>query len=664
MQIQETFNYLFSKLDTEEKRAAFLADETIFKKTVYDFFEKLNFCILRCDFIKDINSSKSEIEDIKRRLKELPTITPDDINDGQAQENIYVKYIGLKGIVSNCLSTIEYLLSFIEKKFKFSDIGTVFIIGNIEEDETISNSEFEIDENILRNYKLFHYNISVLSNDFGLKYDRTLVDVLTSIQKEIRSEYSDILYSKQICFKANFLVHKIFLRTIHTKEIDRVTIQDGSKEYYFDIRKMPENKRFHVWSSYIKNHYQLNKSWELELKKTIKNDKIDEKSLDELNYFQIHRLIKFYKDILPNIEKITEIRQYIQSQYNQFEKDNVSFDKYANAITLNYVANNEFSLFLEQFEEKFKNDGINKIEQGIFDLIDQQYKAIIRIQEETDVKNFFPQFRLVKFLSKIFKGLKDKKLVFEKIEVALLITSYLDENSTKYLKHDYQINVDWTRINYNLVFQMPFNDCKLLKPESDDYLFVASSFILPLDREYYLNEFDEYEIEINNLKNSLDIFNIVHGELLNTKEKIGNKISEEIKNNEIRNIELLGIFTAFLALISASINSLDYIDTAKEGLIFTLAIITSIPLFVLIILSVTRENYLKSNQTLIRLVVVAFIIAWTSTICLDNGISKDDKTKLDSTNPTIPPVPYPTTISDTVDSTSAPTLPLQKTPTN
>lgn len=74
-----------------------------------------------------------------------------------------------------------------------------------------------------------------------------------------------------------------------------------------------------------------------------------------------------------------------------------------------------------------------------------------------------------------------------------------------------------------------------------------------------------------------------------------------------------------------AINSLGYINTAVEGLVFTLALISSIPLFVLIILSITRDKYLKSNWFLVVLVIVFFIISWGSVICFDNGISKDEK---------------------------------------
>lgn len=619
MLLKSSLEYFLSEFDSIKNIDIIIKDDKKFDKIVFDFFEKLNLSIICCDYLSDINETKSLVIELKSKIKKIPIPTPEDENDESGQERSN-KFIAFRQLVLIAIEKLEYTLSFIEKKYTFSDIGNVFEIG-----DDYSSNPFIIDlaDSLQRNFNLFQINLNIFLFDFGLSYNTDKINTLTSYQREIQKEYSDLPLQRQISIKAKFLVHKILIRTLQTKDVDKLIIVEGINELLFDLKKKPDNTRFEEYSEYIKNHYELKNSWKHDLEKFIAIKKLTEKSLEELTFFEIHRLVKYYKDIKPNLEKLSEIRNQLQPQFSVYEKEEICFDKYALAISLNYVANNHFSLFLQNLETIYSDEGIDDISIKIFSQIDLAYKEITEIQQETNVKNFFPQFRLIKFLSRIFKSLKSKELIFKKKEVTNKIISYLDD--VRDLKKNYENNITWMNNNYNLVFQLPFEECKLKKPDSDKYIFVASSFVLPLDRLKYFEEFKEYELEIKSLKSSLDIFNIVDSEIGNTKSEFEKKIGKEIKENEIRNIELLGIFSAFLALISAAINSLGYIDTAVEGLIFTLALITSIPLFVLIILSITRDKYLKSNWFLIVLIIVFFIISWSSVICLDNGKLKVEK---------------------------------------
>ena len=89
----------------------------------------------------------------------------------------------------------------------------------------------------------------------------------------------------------------------------------------------------------------------------------------------------------------------------------------------------------------------------------------------------------------------------------------------------YEKNVQWSVNNYNYVFQLPFEEC-LIDTKSEDVpkLFIFSSFLMPLPKDKYIQEFEKLKFEVNDYSASISVYTNVNNEIIAFKN-----IKEELK---------------------------------------------------------------------------------------------------------------------------------------
>jgi len=157
---------------------------------------------------------------------------------------------------------------------------------------------------------------------------------------------------------------------------------------------------------------------------------------------------------------------------------------------------------------------------------------------------------------------------------------------------DYARNVSWTRKNYNYVFYLPDNEC-LIEVDSSDLksLFIASSFVMPLDTKAYLETYEEFKKEIILLEATVETFENIKSELDKFKESQAEieKLKKDLNEREVKSIETLSIFTVIVTFVFASAVEFKFIVHVSQAILFTLCFSLSLSFFVFLIM-LTRTN--------------------------------------------------------------------------
>ncbi|MDC7999744.1 hypothetical protein POV26_01720 [Aequorivita todarodis] len=200
------------------------------------------------------------------------------------------------------------------------------------------------------------------------------------------------------------------------------------------------------------------------------------------------------------------------------------------------------------------------------------------------VNNFFPYHKLCEFLKKfIVKTIASENIKSNNAD--LKISSAENAlNKLKKLLKIYKKNLKWSKTHLFNSFQNPFSECVLNYSLSDNIdlkIFIASSFSLPIDYKKYDEKtasLDSFVVSVNNeiksLKNILSLTNI-----LEKKEK---EIQSNINDNLKKNIEILGIFSAIIALVFGGISTIN-----SDKILFEQQFIILVTLFIILFSFIT-----------------------------------------------------------------------------
>lgn len=303
---------------------------------------------------------------------------------------------------------------------------------------------------------------------------------------------------------------------------------------------------------------------------------------------KLHRLIKYYKDVdshqSTNIKFLKKIRIEIGRRWEEAKKsiDTTPFDFHALAIALNYAINNEFSLTCENSSKSIEE-------------VMGLYEEVIEIQTQTGIKNFFPQTKFLKFLLNKLRAIHDSNKALESIAQSRVIINHCTK-----INDSYELNVLWSEKNYNYVFQLPFEECFINANDPNLVkIFISSTFLMPLPKDKYINEFQEYKAEIHQIESTAKVFENINSDISN------------IKDRELKMMEMLGIFTALISFVAPSLPTFRLFDTALEAALFMLALSTSFASFVLLLLVSARGlDKLKEHKKIIIWCIGVVVIFW------------------------------------------------------
>lgn len=576
-------NFEFSKstFETESPETKNLHIQTFLdwsNKIREDIFDDLNMSILSGEYV----SRKvfiSDVEELKVTLKNITLF----FSTPEIQE-IILEVVNQK-IISLTLTALDLYIDFYNLFKRRVDLNSKKFIYKINYDLNESLSEFQSSNDL----EIFRSNLHIAYLDhFMFPIDANL-NTLNRIIERFTKKLGIKEYSGTINLKAKFLKAKLILRKIHENQDRDIFYVENSIEKKLEIEEF-SNPNISLDIEYIKNHYEISKNWMSNLEEQYSN--ISYKSYDEMSILEIHRAVKYFKDIRRNYEEIKKIREAIEKKWTKIEPDNKKFDRYSLGICLMYIANNEFSCMLD-------NDNMEVKE------IESLYNKINYYSDSTKIKNFFPQLRYLKFLV-----LKLQKFSNNKILLLNLSEARKNIDRCRSIMREYDKNIEWCKSNYNYVFQLPFKDCFYeITPISQlSQVFIASSHVMPINKEKYLTEYNEYKSNIINLENTITVIENVETETRSLED-----LKKEIKNREVRSMEIIGIFTAIVTFVVSSIPSFKFIENAYQALLFMFCLASSLGLFVSLMLLVTKgfsdlkENHIVFLTGLLLLVILSWV---------------------------------------------------------
>ena len=574
----ETFQLeIENNSNKKEKFDEFSQEICLRQDSIYEF---LNSSVLAGEYVSESNF-EGLVTDIITALDSIPSfIPPDPEAQTLIQEELIIDFIeSLK------LSLNHYTNLFVNVKLRYeidhrdfvfydnSDINLKYH-GNDYSDETNQNLEF------------FNQNIQLARLDHFLTPDRPPFNQLLAISILLRSQLAGNRLTEVLKNKCDFLISKWLLRRVQLRSAPIYRIKDN-REVEINVEKDFQSGITLYWREYIETHYEISPKWKFEI--TQKFDRLKNKSIIDLKLCELHILVKYYKDVAHSLENLKKIRLEIHRRYTNSLANGILIDIYSHSLAVIYAINNEFSLLLSKSTTDIK-------------IADDFYTEIQQFQTASGNNNFFAQYKYLQFLtSKLRKEYNDRRAL-EFIAPAREIINKCDE-----IFEVYKENISWSTGNYNYVFQLPFDECKVEISNSNlETIFIASSFVLPLSKEKYRKEFEENRNEVNVLKASIAVFENIEKDMSSF-----NKMKDDIKRSEIRSMEILAVFATVITFVAGSITAFKTVNTLYEGFLLMFALATSLSFFVLLILTLNRgKKKLKQSINILIAFLVLSFLAW------------------------------------------------------
>ncbi|AXP80457.1 hypothetical protein CJ739_1368 [Mariniflexile rhizosphaerae] len=521
-------------------------------------FESLNYSIIagECffnEFIKEVDniinlSGSIQYVQFDKSINEDLVLSLEDI----------IKEKNPLSILKDCLieykSNAKHLLRYVENP----SLNTLFDLSDQTNDileYLVNNDGSDIQKHLL---KLVKNNFFLLRKDFVLKYEiKELQDLLLSknqlldcdkfFQNTPNSTISKII--PVLIDKSIFLIRKFIIRKRKEENIHNENYVFLGEETDFDLNSHKLSLGiFEYWDEYSINHFlsEENSEKAISLKRNAKRIL----NIGKISALDFHALTKYFKDLENDIDSL----ESLENDINEIQLNlNIKLDKYSIDIIENYISNNVFS---EKLKSKLSTTSLDI--NDVMELIEKDLKRIQILQNRSCINNFFPYYKICDFLCQYI----DKKI---------LNSSLKDDRSKNYIQEasialsflkdyfeSFKLNLKWSKNHLNYAYQLPYSE-SIRQYTIDEGkmidVFSSSSFSLPIDFEKYddfiafINAFIlRIENEIKSLLNITSLMEIYGGE----KENLHN----EIKDNFKKNIELLGIFSAIIALVFGGISTI------------------------------------------------------------------------------------------------------------
>jgi len=392
-------------------------------------------------------------------------------------------------------------------------------------------------------FDLFNQNLAISRTGFFLEKDNAEFRDLLLLKDELiktksKIKYPNTNYDKiidiliEICI---FYQRKIILRIQQDENRNNDGYISNFKEFDFSLNQHSLEQNYFVkWDEYSQNHFLSESSKEREnlLKKNAK-DLLKKNSEEIKTFHDAHSLIKYYKDINPDISNLNKIVAFFEN----FDAKS-DYDKFALNISKNYLMNNILSLKISTIDLKDIDDLISK------------YKSL---QESSSINNFFPFFKICNFL----KNYIEKNISSEDLSLNNLSNVTLALEKLKLSFKLYKNNFKWSENHLYFAYQLPFEESKVII-EIDEKLsinvFNPTTFSLSINYSDYNTFLKEIESFILNFDNQIKSLKNIYFSTNKLIEK-QTEIQTQLKDQEKKNLELLGIFSAIIALLFQGVNT-------------------------------------------------------------------------------------------------------------
>lgn len=582
------------------------------EKAIVEFFEYLNLSIIsgECfldNFIEKLDSAINNCGTFIQHVEFDDSIN-DEIRLGL--ENVIIE-VDFMSLLKKCLieykSTANYLLRLVINP----TLNTLFDLSDQTQDIL---DELNIKGEGLKNQlvSLVSNNLILLRKDFNLKYEINELKCLliskneliksnklfSSMPNNLLNEISNILIEKSV-----FLIRKFIIRKYKEKDIHNENYVFLGEEISFDLISHKLNHNiFDYWDEYSYNHFLSEENYEKQV--VLKKEAIKILSIGYKNAFEFHAITKYFKDLDENIENLQEL-----VKTDIILKKVMPFDDYSLNHIDNYIANNIFSKKVDQLV----------IDLNIYEVesfINKEIEKIKKLQQKSQTNNFFPYFKICEFLIKYIEekiSFKDRlsEGIIKEIKVALNILKNNFESFTDNLK--------WSKIHLNFAYRLPYNECLVvyrLKTQVDINIFCSSTFSLPIDLNKYdsfKNETAAFIIRIENQTKGIEDLSF----LMDKFQKEKDTLESEINKNKQQNIELLGIFSAVIAILFSGVTTSQSSEKFENKFLTLITMFVILAAFLLMLRAfITNKDSNNKNDTTIINISLFIIIPILLTVIL------------------------------------------------
>jgi hypothetical protein len=483
--------------------------------------------------------------------------------------------------------------------------------------------ELDLDENIIGEIFNFFNTLELYRHDHFLDERIEYFKALLELEESINSSRFAFKHVSALNIKISFLKLKWVNRqnttaqTIKQEMSIKCFLIDNKLISVHDIPDLNSpSSKLNDWKTYLEYHYNSNNLTDFYIKRYQKLKLAD---LTKLDFYDLHFLIKYHKDINSDYINLSKIVLEIESREDDYKSDKELYFK-----NLNYALNNQFSLLVEN---------INADDAKIISLKDK----ITSLQKESSNDNFFVEFKYLQYCIKKLKSLVESREPLDDSNVSI----HKSLKDIRLLFTECERKINWSQNHYNLLYQLPYEESlvEYNSPTELDKIYFASSFLLPLSIEQINYDFQKAKIDFNNEFNHFEVFSSL------TKEfKIIKDLKDEVKNSDKKSIETITIFTAIISFIVGSVSGYKFIDSFPAAIIFLLIFSTSLFSFVLLIFISTKgfevlrihKKYILSVY--IAITLLTFVIFYFKPnneqdgyLLKYNALKKETNKKIDST---------------------------------
>ncbi len=560
--------------------------------TKEEIFQCLNASVLVGEYVSHENLD-FKIREILGIVNAIPQPVPPNLDIQKFV--IYELKSNFIEVLLFCLNAYLYLCVKIKNIFEINNKEFILTFTPAI-DQLVENHDFN--PSSLQNINFFSANIDLSLIDQKLTPDvsdfNTLIQLSESLLKEKRFGVNKL--AVLLREKCNYLLCKWLLRKQHLTTKEVYYLRDN-EEVKADINSF-KNTFINNWKTYIESHYEISTNWKSEVQSDF--DKIKRKNLEMLDLLDLHRLIKYYKDVNRDLNNLSKVVKEIEQRFSKAKSDNNRDLFYSYSIAFVYALNNEFSLLLETKKEDET-------------IILEKYQHIQSVQSTTGIKNFFAQYKYLEFLVRNLEVLYSQRKAMGYLSSSRKLITQCEDVIKSYTE-----NVNWSEEHYNYTFQLPYNEC--LISVSDTIItncYISSSFLLPLSKEKYKKEFSDNINKVNKFNSSIEVFENLENEISEFKDTSSKlkELSGDIQQREVKTMEILGIFTAVVTFVLGSLPTFKYVHTPYQAALFMFALSTSLGVFVLLILTINRgiDKLIERKKTIGWLVSFA-VISWSTLI--------------------------------------------------
>lgn len=317
----------------------------------------------------------------------------------------------------------------------------------------------------------------------------------------------------------------------------------------------------------------------------------DRETLNSLSIFELHTLIKYYKDEVKNLDLLKDLIPVFDKKTSNDQSN--FYENFALHVAKQYCQNNYFSLYCEKLED----NTINLTSENLINKLDSFFLEYETIKNNTAglTDNFFLQAKFLKYsLTIINNHLNANK---DNLLDAVIKTKKFHTKLEQSIE-EFEKKIQWSLKNNNYIFKLPYSESIIKYKHINIYL--SSSFLLPKIDEDIVKE-----------KRHIDDINQKLKFIYTTELQINeiHKLKEDYKIDNKKLIETVTLFTAVISFIVGSIGGFKFVTDIYSAISFTITFGLSLMTFVLIIMRLLKKERITNGWDFGFLTIILAFIA-------------------------------------------------------